>query len=248
MTFPAAPVERGPRVRAVAASISLAFLRLMAEGDSVRASVVLSSFQQFWNDYRSSLVEGIRDPDRFARTLAVTGGFDPGMQTQWCAVLVLVAGGVATQEQVNTLRQGVGPMVEWYQANIRVPADSSLWNAYQVARGVPAVDAGNAVSEWAFAANEGLGGAVEDNFGTLIDDLAHDTPATSPAAAPSQGCPPGYVMRNGACEYQAGAIVIPGITQLSARKTHWGWYVAGGVGVLAAFGLGWRIWKKRGRR
>lgn len=250
MTVTAATAERGPRVRAVAASIALASLRLMSEGDSIRASVVIASFQQFWNDYRSSLVEGIRDADRFAQRLAVTGAFDAERQTQLAMILVLLSGGVVTQAQVNTLGVGLGAMVAWYQANVRLAADSPLWNAYQVAQGVAAIDAGTAVSQWAFAANEGLAGSVEDSYGDLIDELAHDEPGSPvPAPAPAQGCPSGYTMQNGVCTYVfPGSIVVPGITSLRARKTHWGWYVAGGAGVLAALGLGWKIWKKRGRR
>lgn len=245
---------RDPRVRAAATAIALAYLRLLSEGDSVRASIVLASFQSFWNRHSSSIAVYMADPSRLPRALEVSGAFD--FNTQYAVVVVFAQSELVDEQDRRTLAGGAGPMLALFNNRIRprVADDSMLWLAYRRARGVAVQDAGTAVDAWAFEFVEAVG-ETGVGFDALLDTLADDQAAggDEPGAGgavsiPSRCAPPTvWDVAAGACMYPT-ALVIPGITSLRAKRTPWGWWLAGGVFTLAAFGLGWRIWKKRGRR
>lgn len=252
--------EREPRIRAAAAVIALAYLRFLAEGDSVRASIVLASFQGFWNRYRASIVAPLgRDAASLPAALPVNGAFTD--ETQYAMVVGFMDFGAMTQADAEATRWGAGSMLATFNTRIRprYPDSSALWEGYRVARGVPAQDAGGAIDAWASDFAEGFTADAASDFNALVSTLAEDEVAGSSMAAgagaptgsgpSSSACvPPMYWDPNvGACVYPAD-IMVPGITQLRRRSMPWGWYVAGAAVGLAALGLGWRVWKRRGRR
>lgn len=216
-------VDRTSRVRAAAGWIALAYLRLLAEGDTLRASVVLAVFQGFWNVQRRNITAGAVDlPAMVPPDLVASGQLNQPTQnallyTLWLNQLVLGA-------RVDAV-QGYGATVLLQQIypHLRVSL-TNVWLVYNEARAVPVGDVHSAIEDWAFSFVEGI---------SQEDDL-YNTLAQGGATVDSTGIGP--------------EIPITGMSTRGTTYSYWPWALGGLALVLAGAGFAYRMKRRRRRR
>lgn len=213
-------VNRTSRVRSAAAAMAYVYLRLLREGHSVRASVVLAEFQRYWSQSRQIIVP---DPPPFSEgippDLRASGMLD--QETQNAVMFVLWQNGLITDQTAQIQGSGVSVLLTQVYPEIRpMGPDTIAAVAYEAALRGPQQDAGIQVRNWAFSYVEAL-----DDESNLYEELARSNDATVP------GAPPSHI----------GPSIPVFATPLRRREPKlWGFALALGLGALLFAGFTYR--------
>lgn len=218
--------NRTQNIRAAAAMLALAYLRLIVEGESVRASVVLFEFQRFYTENRRDIIPNPPPFDGVPPDLSGSGYIDRPTHNALVFILwlnSLIPNNVA---EIATADWGVPILIQQVWPTVQTTGDH-IWGAYRAALSGPAQDAGMNAYTWVFG---------------FIEGLHTQTPEPSPPIIPAdEGFAP---TGDGVYEFET-PILIPGLVRKSSGPALWPWALAAGAGVLL---LGGFLYKRRGRR
>lgn len=216
-------------VRAGAVMLALAYLRFLAEGDALRASVVLSAFQQFWTQNSRLILQGVSNIDGIPRDLRASGALDQPTHNAlvysfWQNSLIEWNEAVSVTQDwgAPVLRANVWPRVQ--------TAAPTLFGAYRAAAGTSGASAGTKALQY-----------VED----FVDGFLTQVPGSPPGDPADLPKVPSPETGGGGVDFVAPEITVPGLVPRRAQAPLWPWALAAtGVGIL---GLGF-LYKRKARR
>jgi len=213
-------VDRTSRVRDAAASMAMVYLRLLADGDHARASVVLAEFQRFWTTYHRDIVPTPPPFDGIPPDLRASGMLD--QPTQNAVVTSLYLGRLVPYSMATSFSGGARALLtQVYPTIPAIGAGTVAALALEAANRGPVQDAGVSVSTWAFGFIEGL-----DEEANLMDTLSRGEVTVPP-------------VHEFGDEYVFAQPLQPKAAVL------WPWAVVAVGGVLLYAGF---VYKKKGRR
>jgi len=157
-------LSRNARVAVALAGELWAYFSSVRRGELVSSPGILTVFQQHYNDYRGSLVDYYRDPGgaseaaiaQIPMALGVDGRW--GRHSRQAAIAVLQAARPTWASQLGSMPTTQGAIGTWWWTHLAGTVESTNpgWDAV-AATSNRGVDAGPALSSWAFSYIEGLG-------------------------------------------------------------------------------------------
>lgn len=149
------------RIRIAVGGLALAYLRLLSEGDTLRASQALRMFQSYWNTTGAPVILGE------VGELIANGGFDP--DTYGAIYYSFQALGISGFDPTVTGRAADLPAR--YERVSKPPAAHPAWGPYNRAKASSIVNVGMALEEWIHDFELGLDGEPSLDW---LDELAGD--------------------------------------------------------------------------
>lgn len=190
------------RVSALA-GLAWAYLACLRKGDFVRASMVLSTFQEQFNAYRGALLRMYAPSARagadeaLPRSLSPRGGFDSSTRLALISTLSRVDERLRTV--ATTMPNSAGALGHWFDDRLLpvYPADGSeptgqlLWGAVGEITRADVASTGQAAYAWSWATAEGIETGRGAREATNVrDPLIQDIQASVPSPPVGPQGPP----------------------------------------------------------
>lgn len=212
------------RVLIVGAAIALAYLRLLSEGDTLRASIVVGHFQQWWNSYRN-IYDAAHPGWTPSGRVTVNGRIDQSTANALVDALDVTSlvPDLTAGRDVSYTPDAAG-MIAFFRTKVAPPSSPTarFWDAYRIAKRTRVTDVASVIEAWAFGFIEGLEDALPD----VLESAAGGTGPIIPIQP---------------------AIDVFAIGERRRTVIPWGWVLAGTLVLGAGAGFYYTGRKKRRR-
>lgn len=247
MTYSSAGVTADRTVRTLGAvgAVGWAYLSAQYRGDWVRASQLLSLFQQLYNANSATVIREVRGD--YPTRVSVTGRFDS--ETRW-ALIAGIMGGFPTPlrfEQIASMPESAGQVGSWFWRELAPRIDivtsgagtNLFWDIDRLARETRPEQVSAVVGAELRSFIEGRANTPPPAPSTTASSFMDNVLRTRNAAAPTQ-----EVVALGPTDGE----LITAVRPVGRQFPMWGWAIVG-VGALALFAwFGAGLAKRRRRR
>lgn len=254
----AVATNRNARARFALAGEAWAYMGALWRSDWLAASQALTLFQQNYSGYRAAVAAGYPSgaPASLPISLPANGQFNA--QTRLAMAAVLLVGLPGQNEQraaaLATIPVSASALGSWWNSRLvpLYPSDSrdqltqNLWAFDRAVRYGSDSEAGANLSTHSFAVTEGITSDATDFIRQQANEFTREIVDGASAQQPEPNA-----AANSISNQPGGVQMLPGslITAVRPeRRAATGYYIAGGVLLAGAVGLGWLMYKRRRRR